>query len=51
MSESDDMLGDVVSTTLTCCVANTEFPALSTAVHTTADEPKGNIPGELFTTN
>ena len=51
MSESDDMIGGVVSTTLTYCVANTEFPELSTAVHITADEPKGNIPGELFTIN
>ncbi len=51
MSETNDMLGGVVSTTLTCCVANAEFPALSIAVHTTVDEPKGNILGELFTIN
>ena len=51
MSESDDMLGGVVSTTSICCVANTEFPALSIAVQTTVDKPKGNIPGELFTIN
>ena len=45
ISGSVDIVGGVVSTTSTCCVANDEFPLLSIAVQTTVDVPNGNNVG------
>ena len=39
------ILGDVVSTTVTNCVPDTELPALSEAVQVTIVSPRGNFSG------
>ena len=51
MSEIEDIVGGVVSTTSTCCVANAEFPLLSIAVQIIVDEPNGNKVGALLIIN
>ena len=49
MSGSVEIVGGVVSTILTCWVANAEFPLLSIAVQITVDVPNGNNVGALLT--
>ena len=51
ISETGDMVGDVVSTTLTSCVAIVEFPLLSIAVHMIIAVPKPNLSGALLIIN
>ena len=51
ISETDDMVGGVVSTTLTSCVAIVEFPLLSIAVHMIIAVPKPNLSGALLIRN
>ena len=51
ISETDDMVGDVVSTTLISCVAIVEFPLLSIAVHMIIAVPRPNLSGALLIRN
>ena len=51
MSGIEDIVGAVLSTTSTCCVANAEFPLLSIAVQIIVDEPNGNKAGALLIIN
>ena len=51
ISETGDMVGDVVSTTLTSCVAIVEFPLLSIAVHMIIAVPRPNLSGALLIIN
>ena len=51
MSGIEDIVGGIVSTTSTCCVANAEFPLLSIAVQMIVDIPNGNKVGELLMIN
>ena len=49
MSGTEYIVGGVVSTMLTCCIADAEFPLLSIAVQIIVDEPNGNNVGALLT--
>ncbi len=51
ISATDDMVGDVVSTTLISCVAIVEFPLLSMAVHMIIAVPRPNLSGALLIRN
>ena len=45
-----EITGEVLSTTVTICVAVAAFPAASVAVHVTVVDPNGKIAGASFTT-
>ena len=49
MSDTECIMGGVVSTMLTCCIADAEFPLLSIAVQIIVDDPNGNNVGALLT--
>ena len=49
MSDTECIIGGVVSTMLTCCIADAEFPLLSIAVQVIVDKPNGNNVGALLT--
>ena len=51
ISETGDMVGEVVSTTLTSCMAIVEFPLLSIAVHMIIAVPRPNLSGALLIIN
>ena len=50
-SSGVEMLGAVVSTTVTNCVSETEFPEVSVAVQVTTVSPNGNDSGASLTTD
>ena len=51
MSLGPVIVGAVVSTTVTNCVSDIEFPEVSVAVHVTIVSPSGNTSGASFITN
>ena len=51
ISATGVMIGEIVSTTCISCVADSEFPLLSIAVHVTIVVPNPNMGGALLTIN